>query len=193
MLIRLIDTFGSASHNVGMPVFSAQLLPGNPSLYMGLIWATWAVGNLIGSRGTVKWFKIEKTVTSEVAFGISTFLMSAFFILIFWGERWFTILPFALLAGVADGISAVCFNSRLQCEPDHIRGRVFGVASSFQTVGFGVGMIICSPLLEVISPFKVAAMMHGIPLVLCGWFMVHHWNRWKHKLQSSGQTQATGD
>ena len=114
MMIRLIDTFGSASHNVGIPVFSDQLSPENPSFYVGLIWATWAVGNLIGSRGTIKWFKTNKTIISEIAFIISTFLMSAFFILLFWGEHWLTILPFALLAGVADGVSAICFNSRLR-------------------------------------------------------------------------------
>ncbi|MBN2907915.1 MFS transporter [Polycladomyces sp. WAk] len=180
MFIRFIDTFGSASHNVGMPVFSAQLKPDKPSFYAGIIWASWAVGNLIGARGLVKWLSLNKTKVSEMAFGISTFFMSAFFILLFWGQHWSFILICALLAGVSDGISAICYNSRLQNEPDHIRGRIFGVSSSFHTVGFGIGMLVCSPLLDVISPFQTVAIMHGLPLMMCIWFVAFHMKRSKY-------------
>lgn len=113
MLIRFIDTFGSASHNVGMPVFSASLKPDSPSFYAGIIWATWALGNLIGARGTVKWIDVNKERTSEIAFGVSTFFMSAFFILLFVGGHWSFIVLCALCAGISDGVSAICYNSRL--------------------------------------------------------------------------------
>lgn len=177
MIIRFIDTFGSASHNVGMPVFSAQLRPDAPSFYAGIIWAAWAVGNLAGARGAVKWFRMDHARFSEIAFGVSTFFMSAFFILIFAGVHWSFIVICGFFAGVSDGVSAICFNSRLQNEPDHIRGRIFGVASSFHTVGFGIGMLVCSPLLDVFSPFGVAAIMHGVPLVICTWFVIRQWKR----------------
>ncbi|WP_025025798.1 MFS transporter [Caldalkalibacillus mannanilyticus] len=172
LFIRLVDTFGSASHNVGMPVFAAQLDPQNPSIYLGSIWACWAVGNVLGASGSMKKLKNNSAKTSEYAFGYATFFMSLFFIFVFFWEHWYLILPIAVLAGIADGVSAICFNSRLQSEPDHIRGRIFGVASSIQTFGFGIGMIICSPLLEITTPFIVAGIMHGIPLIMCIWFIV---------------------
>ncbi|SMO78217.1 MFS transporter [Melghirimyces algeriensis] len=181
MFIRLIDTFGSASHNVGMPIFSAELDPDNPSLYMGLIWGVWAVGNLAGSKGMSRWFRGERERWSEIAFGISTFLMSGFFILLFWGESWYTLLPFALIAGLSDGVSSICFNSRLQQEPDRVRGRIFGVASTFHTIGFGVGMILCSPLFEWFSPLVVVGLMHGIPLVCSFLFSLHYVKRYRQE------------
>lgn len=188
MAIRFIDTFGSASHNVGIPVFSAQLRPDSPSFYAGIIWAAWALGNLVGARSTVKWFRTEQTRVSEMAFGIATFFMSAFFILLFVGGHWSIIVLCAFFAGVADGVSAICFNSRLQSEPDHVRGRIFGVASSFHTVGFGIGMLVCSPLLDVFSPFGVAAIMHGVPLIICIWFVLRLWKKPFEKAATSKKT-----
>jgi MFS family permease len=191
MAIRLVDTLGSASHNVGMPIFSAQMRPEQPSLFMGLIWAVWAVGNLSGSRGMSKWFKAEREAHTERAFGISTIFMSLFFILVFWGDSLYWILPAAFLAGISDGVSGVCYNSRLQQVTDEKRGRVFGVSSTLQTVGFGVGMVICAPLFDLYRPVLVVGLLHGLPMVIAIYFTLYYFRKWKAETSSSGSLQET--
>lgn len=179
MSIRFIDTFGSAAHNVGMPVFSALLSPENPAFYMGIIWAVWAVGNLVGSQSMSKWFKAKTESGMEQAFGISTFFMSLFFILLFWTDSLILIGISAFLAGISDGVSAICYNLRLQQVPDEKRGRAFGVSTTLQTVGFAVGMVICSPLFDLYTPFEVVGLLHGIPMVAALIFTLYFYNRWR--------------
>ncbi|PWK07945.1 MFS transporter [Tumebacillus permanentifrigoris] len=179
MGIRLLDTFGSAAHNVGMPVFATQLNPANPSLYMGFIWAVWAVGNFAGSRYMTKNYKANEESKMERMFGIGTFLMSLFFILVFAWDTPYLILPAAFLAGISDGVSAICYNMRLQQVPDERRGRVFGVSSTMVTVGFAVGMVICSPLFDFYRPVAVVGLLHGIPMVMALVFTIVFTKRWK--------------
>jgi MFS family permease len=179
MAIRLVDTFGSAAHNVGMPVFSAQMNPEQPSLYMGLIWGVWAIGNLVGSRLMAKKFTSGDTSVNERAFGIATFFMSLFFILIFFESPLWVILILAVFAGIADGVSMICYNTRLQQTPDEKRGRVFGISSTLQTVGFAVGMVICSPLFDLFKPVVVVGMLHGVPMILALLFTLYYFGTWK--------------
>lgn len=191
MAIRFMDTFGSAAHNVGMPVFSSLMNPDHPSLYMGLIWAIWSVGNLAGSRGMVRWFKSNSEAHNELAFGISTFFMSAFFILVFWENPLYLILLFAFFAGISDGISSICFNSRLQKAPDDKRGRVFGISSTLQTVGFGIGMVICSPLFDHFKPIIVVGLLHGIPMLMTLGFTLKYFGKWRASLQQMADRKET--
>ncbi|ASS76548.1 MFS transporter [Tumebacillus algifaecis] len=179
MAIRLIDTFGSAAHNVGMPVFSAQLNPAQPSFYMGIIWGVWGIGNLIGSRIMAKKFTGDDTSLNERAFGIATFFMSFFFILLFFESPIYLILLFAALAGIADGVSMIVYNTRLQQTPDEKRGRMFGVSSTLQTVGFAIGMVICSPLFDLFKPVVVVGVLHGLPMIMALLFTLYYFGKWK--------------
>ncbi|TCP55888.1 putative MFS family arabinose efflux permease [Tumebacillus sp. BK434] len=179
MAIRLIDTFGSAAHNVGMPIFSSQLRPDQPSFYMGIIWGVWGIGNLIGSRIMAKKFTGNDTSINERAFGIATFFMSLFFILLFFESPIYIILLFAALAGIADGVSAIVYATRLQQTPDEKRGRMFGVSTTLQTVGFAVGMVICSPLFEIFKPVAVVGMLHGLPMIMALLFTLYYFGKWK--------------
>jgi MFS family permease len=191
MVIRLLDTFGSAAHNVGMPIFSAQMRPDHPSLLMGLIWAVWSVGNLGGSHWMSKWSKANQENHNERAFGISTFFMSLFFILVFWGDSLWVILPCAFFAGISDGISSICYNSRLQQVPDEKRGRVFGVSSMALTVGFAIGMVICAPLFDLYRPGIVVGLLHGIPMVLALGYVVVYARRWSSNVGQVAQQQES--
>ncbi|QIC07863.1 MFS transporter [Brevibacillus sp. 7WMA2] len=179
MTIRLFDTFGSAAHNVGIPIYSSMIKPDNPSIIMGFIWGIWAIGNLVGSRFMSKHSKNAKEVFTEKAFGISTILMSFFFILLFAFSTTYLLLICAFLAGVSDGISAICYNSRLQQVSDDKRGRVFGVSSTLQTIGFAFGMLICSPLFEIMLPIWVVGILHGVPMVMALIFTIYFYRKWK--------------
>ncbi|WP_018131827.1 MFS transporter [Effusibacillus pohliae] len=188
MFIRMMDTFGSGSHNVGIPVYSTRLDPDHPSLYMGLIWTCWAIGYLIASRGMAKWFKPKSEAQNEFLFGISTFLMSLFFILVFVDVfSYYLILLFACLAGISDGVSSICFNSRLQMVTDEKRGRVIGVSTALLTIGFGVGMVISSLLFDKFEPIVVVGLLHGIPMVMALGYTLYFYGKWK-----SGFRKATG-
>lgn len=171
LVIRLADSLGSASHNVGIPVFAAKLDPARPSYYVGVFYATWAVGKLLCSYvaarpGGIVSRKLKETGSSERAFGLATIAMSLSFICLFWSTGFAAIALLSILAGIADGLSEIAYQSRLQEVPDEIRGRAFGVAGTMQTVGFGVGMIACSPLFDRMPPGGVVTLLHGIPMSL---------------------------
>ncbi|MGZ4107369.1 MAG: MFS transporter [Tumebacillaceae bacterium] len=182
MTIRLVDALGSSSHNVGMPVFSKLLDPDRPSFYMGIIWAAWALGNLIGGVTIARYLKARNNeALNERAFGIATFFMSVFFIAIFWANTIYLLIPFAIIAGFWDGICTICFTSRVQQVPDEKRGRVFGVVSTFSTVGFGLGMVICSPLFDHYKPAVIVSYMHGLPMVMSLVFTIIFFSKWQTK------------
>jgi MFS family permease len=191
MIIRLVDALGSSSHNVGMPVFSAQLDPLKPTFYMGITWAAWALGNLIGARSITRYLKSrDSEVLNEKVFGIATFFMSVFFIALFWSTTFYTILPFAIIAGFWDGICTICFTSRVQQVPDEKRGRVFGVASTLSTVGFGVGMVICSPLVDMIKPAVLVSIMHGLPMLMSLLFTIRFFTVWRNGATTNTATES---
>jgi MFS family permease len=190
MMIRLVDALGSSSHNVGMPVFSAQLDPAKPSFYMGITWGAWALGSLIGARSITRYLKARNNeALNEKVFGIATFFMSVFFIALFWSTSLYTILSSAVIAGFWDGICAICFTSRVQQVPDEKRGRVFGVASTLSTVGFGVGMVICSPLFEYLKPAVIVSILHGLPMLMSLVFTIRFFTVWRN----GAQTPATSE
>ncbi|WP_044640520.1 MFS transporter [Risungbinella massiliensis] len=181
LMLRFADSFGSASHNVGMPIYSQVLDPTRPGWYVGWIWGIWAIGNLIGSQGIARYLRKYQDRKLERIFVISTFGMSFFFILVFAQPIMPLLILAALLAGVSDGVSTVCFQLRLQSEPDHIRGKLFGLASTLHQVGFSGGMLLCSALFAFFTPFMVVLLLHGTPMLLACWYFRSFFGR-KHYL-----------
>ncbi|WJK36366.1 MFS transporter [Solwaraspora sp. WMMA2065] len=175
--LRAADAFGSASHNVGLPVLSTMLDPQHPAAFMSQFWATWAVGNIIAQRGVARWARRTGRTINERAFAAGAALMSVAFILTFTAPP----LPLAVLvatvAGIADGFTEIAYTTRLQATPDDQRGYVFGFSATAENLGFGVGMVACSFLLEQFSPLTVVTLFHGLAVLLAVAFLAALWAR----------------
>ena len=165
--IRAVDGFGSASHNVGLPVYSTALDPAHPATFVSRFWAVWAVGNILMQQGLVRYLRRTGRTVGENAFSIGTILMSSAFILAFTGPPVAIGVLIALVAGLADGFTENAYASRLQTVADEERGYVFGFSSMAENLGFGSGMVVSALLLEQHSPLWVVGVSHGIAIA-CG-------------------------
>ncbi|MBV8992376.1 MAG: MFS transporter, partial [Pseudonocardiales bacterium] len=70
--IRTVDGFGSASHNVGLPIFSTALDPAHPAAFMGRFLTTWAIGNILMQRALVRYVRRTGCTAGERAFACGT-------------------------------------------------------------------------------------------------------------------------
>lgn len=163
VLIRAVDAFGSASHQVGIPVYATQLQPDDPASFAGNFYAAWAVGLLIAHQLVKRLYRGQH---AEWAFLGGTALMSAAFIVGFSGIPQPWVLLVALVAGMADGITEITYTTRVQAEPEPARGYFFGFAAMAENAGFGMGTVVAGGLLEAWRPVAVAGLMHGLAALL---------------------------
>jgi len=159
IVVRGGDAFGSASHNMALPLYANQLDPSHPAFVMSQFWASWAVGTLLAHQVVRRW-----TPSGERAFALGTCLMSVCFVLAFTGVTGPVLMAVALVAGLADGFTEIVYTSRLQAAPDELRGRLFGLSATAETCGFAVGMLASSALLEALPALGVVALFHGVAL-----------------------------
>ncbi|MFD4530572.1 MFS transporter [Kitasatospora sp. NPDC058397] len=170
--IRLLDAFGSAAHNISLPVFANQHSPGNPAALLGMFWATWAVGNL-GAQQLVSRLLLRRGIEpGERAFALGTCLMSGCFILVFTGLPTPLFLLAAIGAGLGDGFTEISYTTRIQALADERRGQAFGLLASAENVGMGTGMLLSGSLLALLSPLTVVGVSHAVPIVLALGFLV---------------------
>ena len=171
VLIRAVDALGSASHNVGIPVYATQQHPSDPAGFVGSFWGVWAVG-LVAAHQLTTWLQrasggsYSEPRHNERGFIVGTCVMSAAFIAAFLGIPLPWVLIVAFLAGLADGFTEITYTTRVQAEPDPARGYFFGMTAMAESAGLGVGMLVAAGLLEVWSPLGVAGAMHGAVIVL---------------------------
>jgi MFS family permease len=171
VVVRAVDAFGSASHNVGLPVYATQVQPDDPASFVGHFFAVWAVG-LLGAHQFIKRLRrtrgesFDEPRRSEHAFILGTCVMSAAFVAAFAGIGQPWVLLVAFLAGLADGFTEITYTTRVQAEPDPARGHIFGLTAMVENGGLGLGMLVAAALLEVWRPLYVAATMHGAVIVL---------------------------
>ncbi|MGK4585654.1 MFS transporter [Kitasatospora sp. HPMI-4] len=170
--IRLVDAFGSAAHNVGMPVYASIRDPGNPAAMVGLFWAFWAVGSLGAHQLVTRLLLRRGREPGERAFAIGTILMSTCFILAFTPLPLPVLLAVAVGAGLADGFTEISYTSRIQAVEDERRGQAFGLVATAESLGMGVGMLLSAPLLELFAPFTVVAVSHSVPILLALGFLL---------------------
>ena len=170
VLVRTIDTLGSASQNVGMPVYATLIQPGGPASFVGNFWGAWAVGLIVAHQLITRMRRDSAAASerryNERAFVIGTIVMSAAFIGAFAGVPQPWVLLIAVVAGVADGFTEITYTTRIQAEPDPARGYFFGLTAMAESAGLGAGMVVAAGLLEVWSPFSVTAVMHGVVIAL---------------------------
>ncbi|MFG1799822.1 MFS transporter [Micromonospora carbonacea] len=160
--VRAADAFGSAAHNVGIPVQASLVRPDSPAAYAAVFLTSWAVGSLAAGRWCARLAARTGQVGSPRAFGVATCLMSLFFVLAFTDPPLWLLIPLTLAAGAADGYAEISYTTRLQGVDESRRARLFGFASAAQNAGFGLGMIGCAVALDRVAPFPVVAVAHGI-------------------------------
>ncbi|MFI6820314.1 MFS transporter [Micromonospora sp. NPDC050187] len=170
VVIRAADALGSASHNVGLPIYATQVRPEDPAAFVGNFFAVWAVG-LLTAHQLVKRLNrrgagLDDPRRSETAFIVGTCVMSAAFVVAFMDLPGYWVFAVALVAGAADGFTEISYTTRLQAEPDPQRGHFFGATAMAENGGLGVGMLLAAGLLELWRPLPVAAVMHGTVVAL---------------------------
>ncbi|WP_316528608.1 MFS transporter [Kitasatospora brasiliensis] len=170
--IRLLDAFGSAAHNISLPVFANESSPGNPAALLGTFWATWAIGNLAAQQLVSRFMLRRGIEPGERAFALGTCLMSACFILIFTDLPTPLFLLVAIGAGLGDGFTEISYTTRIQALADERRGQAFGILASAENVGMGTGMLLSGSLLALLSPLTVVGVSHSVPIVLALAFLV---------------------
>ncbi len=155
--LRALDAFGSASHNVALPVYASSVWPDDPAAFAAIFMTAWAVGSLVAGR----WLARN---ASTLGFGIATCLMSVLFVLAFTGLPMWLLVVVAAGAGIADGYAEISYTTRLQRLSDEQRPAVFGFAHAAQNAGFGLGMVACGAFLGQAAPLTVVASAHAIAL-----------------------------
>ncbi|MGH3756996.1 MFS transporter [Actinophytocola sp.] len=161
--VRGGDAFGSASHNMAIPLYANQLDPANPAVVMSQFWASWAVGTLLAHQVIRRWAR--ERALGERAFALGTCLMAVSFVLAFAVPAGPALVAVALVAGLADGWTEIVYTSRLQALPDEQRGRLFGLSATAETAGFATGMVTSAALLESLPALTVVAAFHGVAVL----------------------------
>nr|WP_082642656.1 MFS transporter [Pseudomonas libanensis] len=164
LLISMLDTLGSAAHNVGWPVLSQYISPDTAKTVMGYLLAVWACGKFIGARIASAMLKGCGTQGMERLFMLGVALMSSGFILTFQQTELWLALLLVVWAGLGDGLSEVALISRAQSEPDSLRLPLFSLLTLIQMAGFGVGMLVVGPFYVTWPPAQVIVLFHGLPL-----------------------------
>ncbi|QJI32717.1 MFS transporter [Pseudomonas sp. ADAK18] len=173
LVISLLDTLGSAAHNVGFPVLSQYIDPDTAKTVMGYLLAVWALGKFAGARLASAVLKGRGTQRMERLFLAGVALMSTGFILTFQQTELWLALVLIVWAGLGDGVAEVALISRAQSEPDALRLPLFSLLTLIQMTGFGVGMLLVGPFYLAWTPAQVIVLFHGLPLtalaVMGGW------------------------
>ncbi|GAA3614023.1 hypothetical protein GCM10022223_32810 [Kineosporia mesophila] len=163
--LRGVDAFGSASHNVALPVYSTSLDGSHPAVFVSAFLTSWAIGNIAIQQVIRRLDRRGAGIAGLNAFATGTVLMSSAFILGFAGLPALPTMAIAFVAGCADGFTEVSYTSHLQALPSQVRDRAFGFSASLEYLGFGIGMALSAVLLEAFTPFSVVAMSHGVAIL----------------------------
>lgn len=164
LLISMLDTLGSAAHNVGWPVLSQYISPDTAKTVMGYLLAVWACGKFVGARIASAVLKGCGAQGMERLFMLGVALMSSGFILTFQQTELWLALLLVVWAGLGDGLSEVALISRAQSEPDSLRLPLFSLLTLIQMAGFGMGMLVVGPFYVTWTPAQVIVLFHGLPL-----------------------------
>jgi MFS family permease len=172
IVLRGLDSFGSASQHVGLPVLGSQLRPDSPTVVAGSVWGSWAAGLLLASF--VLRPLAERIIERNpmVVFCLATITMSAGFIGVFWLDDWWLRLACGVVAGLGDALSEITFKEAMQQLPDDRRGRAFGLSQIVVNGGFMAGLFVTSLALRPSFLPEWVLLLHGVPLVMAAWATV---------------------
>lgn len=186
--LRTADALGSASHNVALPVHAAE--SGGVG-FMSHFMTAWAVGTLCAHPLVSQWTKRSGSTPSERAVAVGTCLMSVSFIFAFAGLPTPLMVTAAVVAGLADGVTEICYVSRLQAMPHRQRGPLFGLSASLETAGFATGMVLAGFLVEGLPVPIVIAVFHGATFAAAAVFLLLFTLRANNSTTATTHTERT--
>ncbi|MFD0698718.1 MFS transporter [Paenibacillus sp. GCM10027628] len=159
-IVYFVDTFGSASHNLGFPLLAEALRPERQTFIYGMIWSVWGLGNVLMTYCLPS----VKAIQADLhrAYLISTVFMSLGFMSIFISDSMPIVLLCAFITGIADACSVTIQSTIVQQCDNHIRGRMAGISNLLNSIGFGGGFLVASLLLKQISLSRMVWSLHGI-------------------------------
>ncbi|CAM2843409.1 MFS transporter [Paenibacillus sediminis] len=162
-MVYLLDTFGSGSHNLGIPLLAENINPDRQALFYGLIWSVWGAGNVLSTYAMPKiaWFR--KNLYNVYLY--ATPFMSLGFMAIFMTDQLLWVLPAAFITGIFDACSVTTATTIFQQSDNRIRGRVFGVSTFLNRLGFGVGFIVAPLVYKHLSLFQMVASLHTVVIL----------------------------
>ncbi|MFF3394157.1 MFS transporter [Streptomyces sp. NPDC002669] len=172
VVLRSVDALGSSSHNAALPVHSAALDAARPAVFVSAFWCLWALGNVVAQQVIQRYAGRTGRSVGAAGFGYGTCLMSGAFVLAFADFPMAATAVIALVAGAADGLTEVSYTSHLQTLSPDLRGHAFGLSATVENLGFGVGMILVSAVLESHRPLTVVAWSHGAAVVVAVVFLI---------------------
>lgn len=172
LVLRGVEGWGSASHNVALPVFAGRAGSGDPAVWLSQFWTVWAVGSLSVYQALAWWLRRTGREPGDSVYALAIGGASVAFIASFAGLPWPFFLVPALIAGFTDGAADLLYSTRLQRSPDTIRGMLFGVSASVETLGLASGMVVSAALLEVAEPLVVVGAFHGLVVLAACWYLL---------------------
>lgn len=163
-MVYLTDTFGSGSHNLGIPLLAAEMDAERQALFYGLIWAVWGSGNVLTTYllPHLAWLRGNL----YRVYLISTPFMSLGFIAIFMTNELPWVFTAAFVTGVFDACSVTTATTLFQKSDNWIRGRVFGVSLFLNKMGFGFGFIAAPLVMQTMSLSQMVNVFHGIVITV---------------------------
>lgn len=162
-IVMLVLTFAASSHNMGIPMLASNLSVEKATFYQGIIWGTWAVGNVLANFILPKAEWIKRRL--ELSFLLLVIMMSSSFILLFGNHTFLVLLFIAFMTGMFDGSVLTLSATILQKADNKVRGRIFGVSSLINSFGFATGFIIAPLVLAHVSLGKFVLIFHGCAIV----------------------------
>ena len=162
---RMADAFGSASHLLGIPIIASLVAPGEASFWMSLIWGIWALGQITGVIA-MKRFGKDQIKYFVHSYFVGTFGMSIFFIFLFLGFPHAIAFVGSFGAGFFDGVSEISFNNLLHKQVNEIQGRLFGLVNFFVRIGFALGMVLVTLVMEKMGTVNTVVLFHSIVCLL---------------------------
>lgn len=170
LVVVLVQTFAASAHNLGIPMLSASLSPTHQIFTYGLIWGVWGIGNVVATMGMPKLRFIERNPHN--VFLLSSILMSVGFILFLSQHQLVRVLPLAWLTGIFDATTVTLAQMIMQRAEAHIRGRIFGVSTLLNRLGFGIGFLVAPMLYQATSLAHMVWILHGFAIVSCAFALV---------------------
>lgn len=165
LVVALLDTFGSAAHNVGFPILAELLDPHHVERTFGFLLSSWAIGKLIGSQVVARVIANAANDKIQKIYLIATVVMSTSFVALFAAEQLWLCVCCGICAGIGDGFAEVCLVSSVQKADEKYRLLFLGAFTFMHMTGFAIGMLLVSPFFDIWHHSVTVGTFHGLPVI----------------------------
>lgn len=160
---RFIEACGSGTHNVGLPLISADYKPQNPALLFGWLIAAWGLGRAASTIVTPRFLSALDRAGRPIApaFFICLILTFCFFALIFEHPSLALGVGLALLAGFFDSATETSYHSMLQAHQGVDKTSIIGFSHFLERVGLGLGILLAGQSFATLGDQMTSRIIYG--------------------------------